>query len=193
MKTIDIQVQKRSEAELGKTGSKQLRKSDTVPCVVYSNGIATHIKVSDKQLHKVLYTPETYLINMDVEGETFQAIVLKAEFHPVKDRCLHVEFMKVSDDRKVEVSLPVKFVGNAPGVTKGGKLLQKLRKIKVKGFAKDLPANIEVNISGMDLGQTVLIKDVDFKGIEVTSPASAAIASVEIPRSLRSAMRGAAK
>lgn len=192
MKTIDISATKRSE--IGKTGSKALRASNMIPCVVYFNGEATHISISDRDLRKVLFSPETYLININLDsdnigGESFQAVVKNADFHPVKDRVLHVEFLKATADKEVEVSLPLALTGTAVGVTKGGKLMQKLRKIKVKGFVKDLPDSIKVNISHMDLGGNILVKDVDFGSISITSPATAAIASVEIPRSLRSAMQ----
>lgn len=189
MKTIDIKAIQRSEAELGKTGSKQLRTDDTIPCVVYFNGTASHIKIAEKEVRKILHSPETFLINVDLEGgDNFQAIVKKADFHPVKDKVLHLEFMKVVNDKKVEVSLPIKLVGTAVGVIKGGKLMQKLRKIKVRGYVQDLPAQVEVSVAAMDLGGNILVKDIPFEGIDVTSPMTSSVASVEIPRSLRSAM-----
>ncbi|MFN0202733.1 MAG: 50S ribosomal protein L25 [Bacteroidia bacterium] len=188
MKTIDLSVVNRGD--LGKTGSKALRASDMIPGVVYFNGEATHIAIPSKPLHKVLYSPEVYLINLDVEGAPMQVIVKSADFHPVTDATLHVEFMRVVADKTVIVSLPVKLVGNAVGAVKGGKLLQKLRKIKVRGLVNELPDSIEVDISPLDLGGTILVKEVDFKGIDVVSAASSAIAAVEIPRSLRSTMAG---
>ncbi|MBX7241070.1 MAG: 50S ribosomal protein L25 [Bacteroidia bacterium] len=190
MKTIEIQANRRNDAELGKTGSKAIRKSDTVPCVVYFNSVATPVKISTKDIKRILNTPETYLINLNIDGQIAQVVTKHADFHPVTDKVLHVEFIQVSNDRKVEVSLPVKLTGNAVGVTKGGKLMLKLRKIKVKGFVDKLPSEVEVNISSLDLGGTILIKDVVFDEIEVTSPPTSAVASVEIPRSLRSAMKG---
>lgn len=189
MKTIDIKAEKRTEAELGKTGSKTMRRSDTVPCVVYFNSEATHVKIPLKEVKSIIYTPETYLINMDLGNETIQAIIKHADYHPVTDKIFHIEFIRVTDDRKVEVSLPVKLTGSAVGVTKGGKLMQKLRKIKVKGFISKLPSEVAINISALDLGGNIQIKDVTFEDIEVTSPATSAIASVEIPRSLRSQLK----
>lgn len=189
MKTIDIKAILRSEAETGKTGSKQLRTDHTIPCVVYFNGQATHIKIAEKEVRRILHSPETYLVNLEVEGgENCQAIVKKADFHAVKDKVLHLEFLKVVADQKVEVSLPIKFVGTAVGVIKGGKILQKLRKIKVKGFVQNLPDCVEVSVAHLDLGGNILIKDIPFKDIDVTSPTSTSVVSVEIPRSLRSTM-----
>jgi large subunit ribosomal protein L25 len=98
--------------------------------------------------------------------------------------------MQVVANKPIEVSLPVKLTGTAVGVTKGGKLMQKLRKIKVKGLAKDLPAVVEINVSKLDLGGNIQVKDVPFENIDIKSPSSAAVASVEIPRSLRSQMKG---
>ncbi len=187
MKTIDLQAAHRGE--LGKTGSKALRNSNMIPCVVYFNSEATHIKVEYLALHKVLYSSETYLVNIHVDGQTpFQAIVKKADFHPVTDRMSHVEFQRVVADQKVEVALPINLTGVAVGVTKGGKLMQKLRKIKVRGFVQDLPSSVDINVSAMDLGGNILVKDVPFEGVDVTSPKTASVASVEIPRSLRSQM-----
>lgn len=186
MKTIDLKAAHRGV--LGKTGSKALRISNMVPCVVYFNGEATHIQVEYLDLHRVLYSHDTYLVNVQLGEETFQTIVKHADFHPVTDRMTHVEFLKVVEDQKVEVALPVNLTGVAVGVTKGGKLMQKLRKIKVRGYAKDLPASVDINVSAMDLGGNILVKDVPFEGIDVTSPKTASVASVEIPRSLRSQM-----
>lgn len=189
MKTIEIKANRRNDAELGKTGSKAVRRGDTVPCVVYFNSEATSIKVPVKEIKEILFTPETYLINLDLDGEITQVIVKHADYHPITEKILHVEFVRVTEDLKVEVYLPVKLIGNAVGVTKGGKLMLKLRKIRVKGFVNKLPSHVDVNISGLDLGGTVLVKDVVFEGIDVTSPSTSAVASVEIPRSLRSQMK----
>lgn len=186
MNTIELSAVKRGD--LGKTGSKLLRADDMVPGVVYFNGEATHISVSAKALKKVLYAADTFLINVDLEGEAFQAVVKHADFHPVTEKMLHIELQKVTNDKKVVVSLPIKMLGTSVGVVKGGKLLTKLRKIKVKGFASELPAFVGVDVSHLDLGDNILIKEVDFKGLEIVSNGTTAIASVEIPRSLKSTL-----
>jgi large subunit ribosomal protein L25 len=192
MKTTDLVVSKR--AETGKKIIKDLRKADQIPGVIYDHGNAIHISVDSKEVRKVIYTEDTYIINLDVEGDKMDAIVRSADFHPVTDRMQHIELLRVTDERPVTLTLPLKFEGTAKGVVKGGKLTIKLRKVKVKGIPSKLPERIMVNVSGLDLGETIKVKDAKVaEGVQILTPASAAVASVIIPRALRSAKSAEAK
>ncbi|MEM9986199.1 MAG: 50S ribosomal protein L25 [Bacteroidota bacterium] len=184
MKTIELKATNRPA--VGKRNAKDLRTEGLVPGVVYHQAEAKHIQINSKEVKQALFTPETYLVKLDVEGEIVDAIVREAQFHPVFDHLLHVDFLQVSDDKPVVLTLPLKMKGTPVGVTKGGKLATKLRKLKVKGIPGKLPAFIEVNVGDLDLGQTRKVGELDIKDIEVVTSPSAAIAAVEIPRSLRS-------
>lgn len=191
MKTTDLKVQKRETT--GKRTAKILRKAGRVPGVIYHNAEAINISVDIQEARKILYTEETYLVNLDVEGEAMQCIIRSSDFHPVTDILTHIEFLRVTDERPVAVSLPIKLTGTAEGVVKGGKMAVKLRRLKVKGIVSKLPEKIEVDISGLDLGESIKVMDAKIEGINVLTAQSAAIATVIIPRALRSAKAAAAE
>lgn len=188
MKTTELKAQARDK--VGKRNAKDLRAEGLIPGVIYDQQNATHIFVDAKEARKVLYTPETYIIQLDVDGKKTDTIIRESQFHPVTEKLLHVDFMKVTDEKPVRLALPVKLIGTPKGVIKGGKLTAKIRKLQVKGIPSLLPDLIEVNVSKLDLGQTIKVGQAGIKGIEVITPASAALASVEIPRALRSAGAG---
>ncbi|MCI4666770.1 MAG: 50S ribosomal protein L25 [Bacteroidia bacterium] len=185
MKTIDLKVQKREGT--GKRTAKDLRKAGRVPGVIYHNAEATNISVDIQDVRPVLYTEDTYLVNLDVEGEQVQAIVRQADFHPVTDILTHVEFLRVTDEKPVSLTLPIKLTGTAAGVIKGGKMAVKLRRLKVKGIISKLPERVEVDVTPLDLGESIKVMDAKIDGINVLTAQSAAIATVIIPRALRSA------
>lgn len=185
MKTIELTAQSRET--VGKRNTKDLRKAGSVPGVVYSNGSAQHISVVEKEMKPVIYTADSYIIHLNIDGKIQPAIIRDTDFHPVTDLMTHVEFLAVTEDKPVIVSLPLKMVGVPLGVTKGGKIAVKLRKLAVKGIPSTLPDFIEVPVKDLDLGATIKVSDVDFGDLQVMTSASTGIASVEIPRALRSA------
>lgn len=185
MKTIDLKVQKRETT--GKRTAKDLRKAGRVPGVIYHNAEATNISVDIQEIRKVLYSEDTYLVNVDADGEAMQCIVRSADFHPVTDILTHVEFLRVTDDKPVSLSLPIKLTGTAKGVVGGGKMAVKLRRMKVKGIVSKLPERIEVDVTPLELGESIKVMDAQIEGIHVLTAQSAAIATVIIPRALRSA------
>jgi len=192
MKTTQITASPRPA--VGKRGSKDLRNAEKVPAVIYNEGKAEHISINYLDAKKVLHTPESYIVGLEIEGgQTVTALVREAQYHPVTDRILHIDFFQVNEERAVEVNLPLELTGTPIGVTKGGKLLPKLRHIKVRGIPAQLPEKISVDVSALDLGATIKVKDATFPGMTIVTSSTSAIASVEIPRSLRSAKTADAK
>lgn len=190
MKTIEMRAAKRPE--LGKRNTKDLRKDGLVPGVVYHNAEAKHIQLNSREAKRALFTSETFLVKLDIEGEVVETIVREAQFHPVHDHLLHVDFLQIESEKAVTLTLPIRLAGTPVGVTKGGKLATKLRKLKVKGNPGQMPDSIEVNVKDLDLGQTRKVSELQLENIQIVTSPSAAIAAVEIPRSLRS-KREAAK
>ncbi len=184
MKSIELPAQKRET--VGKSNAKALRLNGEVPAVIYSKGQAEHITVNVKALKPAIYTADTYIVNLVVDGKSNSTIIRSADFHPVTERLNHVEFLEFSENSPVNVDLPLKMVGVPKGVAKGGKITVKLRKISVKGIPTKLPEFIEVPVKDLDLGSTIKVGDVNFGDIDVQTPPFVGIASVEIPRSLRS-------
>ena len=185
MKTTQISASVRTE--LGKRGTKDLRNADMVPAVIYHEGKATHIYINYLDARSILYTAEAFIVNIGMEdGSVIDAIVTESQYHNVTDKIQHIDFVRVLADKALDVNLPLELVGVPVGVTKGGKLLTKLRRIKVRGIPSALPDNVKVNVAALELGATIKVSDVKFENITIITPSSAAIASVEIPRSLRS-------
>ncbi|MEM6628575.1 MAG: 50S ribosomal protein L25 [Bacteroidota bacterium] len=188
MKTTDLIANKRED--LGKKGTRTLRQEGKIPAVVYDNGKATHISLDYKASKHAVFTPDTYIIQLDIEGDKINTLIHDVQYHPVKDTIEHVELLQIAPDKEVELSLPVKLVGTPAGVIKGGKMMTKLRKIKVRGVPQKLPEYVEIDVTSLDLGFTIKVQDANIEGLEVLTSPSAAVASVEIPRSLRSAQAG---
>lgn len=191
MKSIDLTATLRENT--GKRDTKAARAAGNVPGVVYANSEATHISIYHKELERALYTAETYIVKLSVNGEVHDTIVRHADYHPVTERIQHVEFLKVTNDKAVALTLPVNLTGTPRGVTKGGKLTIKLRKIKVKGIPAELPDQITIDVSDIDLGGTIKVANAGIEGMHILTSPSAAIASVIIPRSLRSAQSSGAE
>ncbi|MEL6670830.1 MAG: 50S ribosomal protein L25 [Bacteroidota bacterium] len=188
MKTTDLKATKREDQS--KAFTRQLRREGKVPGVLYKKGEAESLYTDYKELGKSIYTPETYIVNLDLDGGSQSTILREVQFHPVTEKILHVEFLAIDDKTPVTIQLPVFLTGKAEGVSKGGKLRTSLRKVTVKGIPSELPEKVEVNVSGLDLGQTIKVSEVDFGDLNVVTSPSTAIASVEIPRALRSAAAG---
>jgi len=184
MKSIEMKATRR--AATGKRNAKDLRKDGVVPGVVYHKAAASHIQIDDREVKRALFTPETYIVKLDIEGEVVDAIVREAQYHPVHDHLLHVDFLQVTSDAPVVLTLPITLTGTPLGVTKGGKLAIKLRKLKVKGVTSELPDEIKVDVADLDLGGTRKVGELQLDGVQVLTSPSAAIAAVEIPRALRS-------
>lgn len=185
MKTIEITGYKR--ANLGKQEAKRLRNEANAPCVLYGGKEQIHFHTPMALLRDLVYTPDAHFVNLTVEGEKYQCILQDIQFHPVSEMILHVDFLQIFESKQVKMHIPTKVVGNAPGVTKGGNLALKLRKLPVMAYPKDMPAYIEVDVAGLDLGQMARVRDIKTKDFTILAAPGIPVASVEIPRALRSA------
>lgn len=183
MKTIEVTGSKREG--LGKAANKKVRRAEKVPAIVYGSGEPSVIEVDYLSIQKAIKSPDTYIVHLNIDGNTTQTIIRDAQFHPVTDNILHVDFLRISDGAAIEIELPVKLVGTSKGVLAGGKLLPLARRVKVKGLPASLPAIIEVDITDLDLGKTIRVSDINVPGVTITSPAAAGVAYIDIPRSVR--------
>ena len=183
MKKIEIIGFKR--ANLGKQDSRLIRDEGSVPCVVYGGKEQIHFYSPIILFKDIIYTPDAHIIDVNIEGDVRTCVIQDVQFHPVTDANLHADFLELKEDKPVKIEIPIKLVGNAPGVVKGGKLLTKLRKIKIKAFPKDLPDYIELSIDNLDLGKSVKVKDVKAGNYEILSNPLVTIATIEIPRALK--------
>ncbi len=190
MKTIEIVGYKR--ANLGKSESQRLRNDGYVPCVVYGGNEQVHFYAPMILFRDLVYTNEAHFVHLNLEGEESKAILQEVQFHPVSEIILHADFLKIADDRKIKMSIPVRLVGKAKGVDKGGALVRKRAALKVAGFAKDMPDHIDVDVTELDFHHAVKVGDMKMNGLEFLDPKQAAIAAVEVPRAAKLAAEDAA-
>ncbi len=183
MKSIEIIGYQR--ANLGKKTAKELRTLSQVPCVLYGGAEQVHFSVPMILFRELLYSPDVYQVDLNIEGKHHLAIVQDAQFHPVNEMILHVDFLELNDSKPVKMDVPVRMQGVAVGVTKGGKLIPKLRKLSVRAFPKDMPDYVDVDVSGLDLGKSVKVSEVKAENYTILNSPSNPIASIEIPRGLR--------
>lgn len=182
MKTVSLSGSLRQS--VGTKDAKALRAQDLVPCVMYGGETQKHFTVRRLDLNKLIYTPDVYKIELDLDGEKFETIVKEVQFHPVNDRPIHTDFIELADGRPVKVELPARLLGNALGVRNGGKLMQHFRKLKVKALPGEMPELISIDIEKLRIGQKIRISDVaaKFPGLEFLHPEQAVIVAIKTAR-----------
>jgi large subunit ribosomal protein L25 len=190
MKTVEIIGYKR--ANLGKADSQKLREEGLVPCVLYGGNEQIHFYSPMILFRDIVYTNEAHFVHLNIEGVESQAILQEVQFHPVSEILLHADFLRISEERKIKMNIPVRLVGQAPGVAKGGTLVPKRTSLKVYAFPKDMPDHIDVNVAGLDFHHAVKVGDVKVEGLEFLDPKQASLAVVEVPRSAKLADETAA-
>lgn len=183
MQTVDIIGYKRED--LSNSGTKQLRNEGNVPCVLYGAEDHVHFYAPIYLLDKLVNTTEVYFVQVDIEGKEYRCILQDVQYHPVSDVIIHADFRELTAGKKVKMDIPVKLVGTAPGVIAGGVLIRKRRKVKVQALPKHMPQEIELDISALDLGKSMKVKDLHVENGEILVPERITVVSVEIPRGLK--------
>lgn len=186
MKSIEIKAEKRTD--LGKKATKKLRVEKKVPCVLYGGGEnPIHFTALVPEFKPLVYTPNSYIVNLTIGEDKYTAALKALQFHPVSDEIQHLDFLLVTEDKPVCIPVPVKLTGFAKGVKEGGKLKQDTRKITVKGLLKDLPDFVEVAIDDLGVAQTLSVKNLAFENLEIIEPKTKIIASVISTRASKAA------
>ncbi len=190
MKKIELTGSLR--AEIGKKATKALRKEDKVPAVLYGGKEVKHFTIEEKQLKALVYTPNVYIVSLDIDGEKVEAITQDLQFHPVSDKILHVDFLQIAEDKPVIIEIPVSLVGFAEGVKAGGRLSLEQRKLRVKGLPANLPDTLEIKIDHLKLGQSVQVGTLEFENLELLNAKNSVVAAVKLTRAARAAQQAAA-
>lgn len=187
MNTIAINGNKRNE--VGKKATKAVRSSNSIPCVLYSSAKENiHFHTTEAEVKNLVFTPEFKVAELNIDGVQVNAILKDIQFHPVKDNIIHIDFLQLVEKHPVIVEIPLKTKGSSPGVKIGGKLMQSIRKVKVKTVPENLVNELFIDISSTELGQSLRIKDIIIpEGIEVMQNGSIPVVSIEVPRALKSA------
>jgi large subunit ribosomal protein L25 len=191
MKTIAISGSPREN--VGKRDAKELRYEGKVPAVLYGGKEQAHFAVVITDLKEAIYTPEANFLEIDINGAKTKAIIKELQFHPLTDVLLHVDFLQLFDDKEIVMEIPIKLTGTSPGVKMGGKLVQKLRKLRVKSFPKDMPQVVEVSIAKLEVGNLFRVRDLAKGDYTVTNTAEDTIVSVGMSRALKQAEQQAGK
>ncbi len=168
MKTIEIKGSLRTE--LGKKSSREIRKSGSVPCVIYVKDQNIHFHAPELAFKNLIYTAEAHLVDLNIDNKNHKAVLKEVQYHPVSDRILHADFIEVFDDRPVVINIPIKVSGDSVGVIAGGKLTIKKRTLKVKGLPKDLPEHLDIDITDLKIHDSVKIGDLSYNKIELLDP-----------------------
>ena len=182
MKSVSISAEKR--VDLGKKDAKVLRAAGKVPCVIYGGESIQHFSVTEIAFKNLVYTPNVYVVAIDIEGTTINALIKEIQFHPVTDRIVHVDFIELIPGKAVNTNIPVITTGNAIGVMNGGKLRKTLRKLSVRSTPENLPDAITINIESMKIGDKVYVRDLGEEKYDVLTSKNAVIVAVKTARNI---------
>ena len=191
MKTVEIKGTARQD--LGKKSTKELRANNMVPCVLYGGDAPVHFYAHENEFRKIVYTPSVFQIDLTIDGQHSIAFMQDLQFDVVSDKLTHIDFLQVRPNVKVKVDLPVRLDGYAKGIQQGGRLKANLRTLKVKGYPKDFPDEIAIDVTELSLGQSIRVGDINVEGIEILNQKSVPVATVMVTRAARAAMNVAAK
>ena len=195
MKEFALNGKKRES--VGKKASKMLRKEGMIPCNLYGENkvdgkpVAMAFLISMAELRKVVYTPEVYVINLNIDGEPHKAVIKELQFHPVTDAVLHADFYEVNETKPITIGIPVKLNGLAQGVRDGGKLNLSIRKINVTAPYPSIPEILNIDVTKLELGKSIKVGELSFEGLELATPAEVVVCSVKTTRASRSAAAAA--
>ena len=181
MKSIEIPGTLRTE--LGSKHAARLRREDLVPCVIYGNGEPTHFSTPSKSFKILAYTPDAYIVKVNMGDKVIDCVMKDLQFHPVTDDIIHVDFVALVDGMPTQVELPVKLMGSSRGVRNGGVLKQSIRKLVVKALPENLPDSIDIDITELRIGQSIRVEEVKKEGdFEIMNAPSAVIVGVRTSR-----------
>ncbi|MEI7898338.1 MAG: 50S ribosomal protein L25, partial [bacterium] len=169
---------------VGKKDAKMHRKEFKVPCVMYGGKEQIHFVADEKGLMKIMHTPVAHIFVLSVGGQKHNTIVQDVQYHPVTDRMLHVDFMEIIPEKPVTIGIPIRVIGTAPGVLRGGKLVKKMRKLVIKALVQHLPDEVIVSIDGLEIGDSVKVSDMVLENVTFLDPASSVILGIRTARAV---------
>jgi large subunit ribosomal protein L25 len=189
MQSIKLSAQKREE--FGKKGAKAMRRAERIPAVVYGQGEPINFSLAVADVKPLIYTPASYIVELDIEGRTETAVMREVQFHPVREEILHMDFYRVSATKPVTIDVPVRLTGSSEGVKMGGKLVQNKRKLAVSGMLKDLPDELTVDITELGIGKTIFVGDLKYDNLRLLTPSSTAVCAIRVTRAAAAAAAAA--
>ena len=185
MKTLEIKATKRDG--FGKKAAKAYRREGLIPGVIYGGGEEKAFTIDAKELNQLIYTPNSYIVELNIDGVVEKAVMREVQYHPVREQVLHVDFYRVQEGKPVAVNVPVRLTGNAEGVKIGGKLQLSARKLTVKALVEYIPDEIVVDVTPLQVGQTIFVGDLQRENLTFVTPATTAVCAVRVTRASRAA------
>ena len=192
MKSIDVKGTARTAT--GKKATQESRKAGSVPCNLYGeargeNGlpVALSFSTTAEELRKLVYSPDIYSVNLNIDGKEYKAVMKELQFHPVTDKLLHVDFYEITEEKPIVMEVPIKLNGLAEGVKAGGKLAASVRKLKVRAVYSAIPERLNIDVTNLGLGKTIKVGELSFEGLELVTSPSVVVCQVKMTRSAMSA------
>lgn len=190
----EIEVKGTARTAFGKKAARAIRKENAVPCNLYGeakdgNGapLALAFTATNDMLRNLIYTPDIYVVNLDIDGKKHKAVLKELQFHPVKDNVLHVDFYEVNETKPIVMEVPIKLNGLAEGVKAGGRLAASVRKLKVKAAYPQIPERLNIDVTNLALGKTIKVGELHFEGLELVTSKEVVVCQVKMTRGARAA------
>ena len=191
MKSIDVKGTVRKET--GKKSTRDIRRAGAVPCNLYGEAkkdgkpVALSFSATQEELRKLVYSPDIYSVNLNIDGKEYKAIMKELQFHPVTDKLLHIDFYEITETKPIVMEVPIKLNGLAEGGRAGGKLSANVRTLKVRAPYTAIPEKLDIDVTNLTLGKTVKVADLSFEGLELVTSPSVVVCQVKMTRSAMSA------
>lgn len=185
MKTLQISAVSRND--YGKKAAKAVRREGMIPCVLNGAGQALSFSVDVKAVKPLIYSPASYIVELTIDGQVYQAVMREVQFHPVREEILHIDFYQIQAGKPVAIAIPVRLTGNAEGVKVGGKLVLSARKLVVSAPVENLPDEITIDVTPLGVGKTIFVGDLAIEGLKFLTPATTAVCAVRVTRASRGA------
>ena len=183
MKTVSVKALKRED--FGKKAAKSVRREGFVPCVLCGNGESVSFSFDPRVVKPLIYTPSSYIVEIDFDGKKELAVLREVQYHPVREQILHIDFYRIAAGKPVAIAIPVRLSGNAEGVKVGGKLVLSARKLIVSALVENLPDEIVVDVTPLGVGKTIFVGDLKFDNLKFVTPATTAVCAVRVTRASR--------
>ena len=190
----EISIKGTTRTATGKKASREIRKSNGVPCNLYGEAkdekglpVALSFTTTNDELRNLIYSPDIYSVNLNIDGKECKAVLKEIQFHPVKDNVLHVDFYEITDQKPIVMEVPIKLVGLAEGVKAGGRLAASVRKLKVKSIYTNIPERLEIDVTNLGLGKTIKVGELHFEGLELITSKEVVVCQVKMTRGARAA------
>lgn len=191
MKSYDLKGTARTTT--GKKACRDMRKQGLVPCNIYGEKkdgktpVAENFTVSANDVRNLIYTPDIFSVNLNIDGKECKAVIKELQFHPVTDALLHIDFYEITEKKPIVMEVPIKLNGLAEGVRAGGKLSASVRRLKVKAPYSAIPERLDIDVTKLELGKTIKVGELSFEGLEMVTSPSVVVCQVKMTRSAVSA------